>query len=87
MRSSPLNDLTSDCDSFSLCRFHPAIQRVKAIVDGGELGAIKSVEARLAIPRGAMKDGDIRFDLSLGGGALMDMGCKCADCDEVPTSC
>lgn len=68
-------------------RFHPAIQRVKAILDSGELGAIKSLEARLAIPRGAMKDDDIRFDLSLGGGALMDMGCKWIARGTVFTSC
>ncbi|KAF9069800.1 hypothetical protein BDP27DRAFT_1383100 [Rhodocollybia butyracea] len=42
-------------------RFHPAIQRVKTILDSGELGKIKK--------------SDIRFDLDLGGGAMMDMGC------------
>ncbi|KAF9500172.1 NAD(P)-binding protein [Pleurotus eryngii] len=61
-------------------RFHPAIQRVKAILDSGDLGAIKNLEAKLAIPRGVMKDSDIRFDLSLGGGALMDMGCYTMNC-------
>ncbi len=57
-------------------RFHPAVQRAKAILDSGELGAIKSVEATLTVPRGILKDDDIRFDYSLGGGGLMDMGCK-----------
>ncbi|TFK39890.1 hypothetical protein BDQ12DRAFT_734614 [Crucibulum laeve] len=61
-------------------RFHPAIQRVKVIIDSGELGAIKSIETNLAIPKGLIKDGDIRYDYSLGGGALMDMGCYTLNC-------
>ncbi|KDQ61328.1 hypothetical protein JAAARDRAFT_30745 [Jaapia argillacea MUCL 33604] len=56
-------------------RFHPAIQRVKAIVESGELGAVKSISASLAVPGGIMKDGDIRYNYALGGGAMMDMGC------------
>jgi predicted dehydrogenase len=61
--------------SWNLFRFHPAIQRVKAIIDSEELGAIKHIEARLAVPAGIMKAGDIRYNYDLGGGGLMDMGC------------
>ncbi|KAG5634295.1 hypothetical protein H0H81_002506 [Sphagnurus paluster] len=61
-------------------RFHPAIQRVKAIIDSGELGAIKHISTALAIPAGGFKSGDIRFNHSLGGGALMDMGCYTLNC-------
>lgn len=57
-------------------RFHPAIQRAKAILDSGELGAVKSLEVSLMGPKGILADSDIRFDYNLGGGALMDMGCK-----------
>ncbi|KAF7330914.1 NAD(P)-binding protein [Mycena venus] len=32
-------------------RFHPAIQRVKAILDSGELGPIKTISASLTAPR------------------------------------
>lgn len=32
--------------------FHPSIIRLKAILDSGELGAIKSVDAFLGVPRG-----------------------------------
>ncbi|THG96182.1 hypothetical protein EW026_g5612 [Hermanssonia centrifuga] len=67
-------------------RFHPAVQRAKAILDSGELGAIKSVEATLTVPRGILKDDDIRFDYSLGGGGLMDMGCYTINCLRYLTS-
>lgn len=56
-------------------RFHPAVQRLKAIVDGGELGAVKHISTTLAVPKGIMRPGDIRYEYKLGGGALMDMGC------------
>ncbi|KAJ6484953.1 NAD(P)-binding protein [Mycena vulgaris] len=56
-------------------RFHPVAQRIKAILDSGELGAVKSTSTTLTVPRGMFKPGDIRFDYALGGGALMDMGC------------
>ncbi|KAL0955229.1 hypothetical protein HGRIS_004130 [Hohenbuehelia grisea] len=61
-------------------RFHPAIQRAKAILDSSELGAIKSVSTALAVPNIAFKENDIRFDYSLGGGVLMDMGCYTINC-------
>ncbi|KAK6984064.1 hypothetical protein R3P38DRAFT_3108960 [Favolaschia claudopus] len=56
--------------------FHPAVLRVKAIIDSGELGAVKSTSTGLALPRGMIKSAadNIRFDFKLGGGALMDMG-------------
>ncbi|KDQ31924.1 hypothetical protein PLEOSDRAFT_23216 [Pleurotus ostreatus PC15] len=59
-------------------RFHPALQRFKEIVAGGELGAIKRVKAGFAVPSVIsglffLKD-DVRFDFSLGGGVMMDMG-------------
>ena len=57
-------------------RFHPAVRRAKAILDSGELGAIKSARAALAFPNfGMFSKDDIRYNLALGGGAMMDMGC------------
>ncbi|TCD67078.1 hypothetical protein EIP91_000591 [Steccherinum ochraceum] len=56
-------------------RFHPATQRFHAIVNSGELGAIKSIETKLLIPKGIIPDGDIRYQFDLGGGSLMDAGC------------
>ena len=57
--------------------FHPAILRAKAILESGELGAIKHAEVTMKIPKGVMAKDDIRFDYALGGGAMMDMGCTC----------
>ncbi len=56
-------------------RFHPALRRVKEIVDA-DIGGVKKMEVRMILGKGAIKDGDIRFDYDLGGGALMDLGCK-----------
>ncbi|KAG6856221.1 hypothetical protein H0H87_006372 [Tephrocybe sp. NHM501043] len=56
-------------------RFHPAVQRVKAIIDSKELGAVKNISAALALTSGIIKAVDIRFDFALGGGSLMDTGC------------
>lgn len=55
-------------------RFHPAAQRVREIVQSGELGKIKSMHGALAIPGLLFAEDDIRYDWSLGGGCLMDMG-------------
>lgn len=56
-------------------RFHPAVQRAREIIESGELGAIKHAEVIMDLPKGFIKDNDIRFNLELGGGAMMDMGC------------
>lgn len=63
-----------------LHRFHPAAQRVKEIIDSGELGSIKSIKADFAVPSlfsslFFLKD-DVRYNYDLGGGCTMDMGGK-----------
>jgi hypothetical protein len=58
-----------------LRRFHPATQRMKTIVDSGELGTLTKIEASLGVPGFFVKDNDIRMVYDLGGGAMMDMGC------------
>ena len=65
-------------------RFHPATQRVKEIVESGELGRVKSAKAGFAIPTVMspfffLKD-DIRFNYDLGGGCSMDMGGMLVHC-------
>jgi predicted dehydrogenase len=54
-------------------RYHPLATRMRAIIDGGELGRVRHVEAHMCIPLPLPRD--IRYRLDLGGGATMDTGC------------
>ncbi len=54
-------------------RYHPLAQRMRQIVDSGELGALRHVEAWNCFP--LPRFSDIRYSLDLAGGALMDAGC------------
>jgi predicted dehydrogenase len=54
-------------------RYHPLAARMKQIVDSGELGTVRHVEAHFCIP--LWVPGDIRYRLDLAGGATMDTGC------------
>ena len=53
-------------------RYHPLAQRMRDIVEGGELGTIKRVETSLCFP--LPKFSDIRYQYALAGGATMDVG-------------
>jgi predicted dehydrogenase len=54
-------------------RYHPLFGRMRALIDEGAIGEVRRLDATFCIvlPRRS----DIRFDLSLAGGALMDTGC------------
>lgn len=54
-------------------RYHPLTSQVKEIVDAGEVGAIKHIEAQFCFLLPFTNN--IRFNLDLAGGALMDCGC------------
>jgi predicted dehydrogenase len=54
-------------------RYHPLPARVLEIIDSGEIGELRRVEATMAFP--LFKSSDIRWQLDLAGGALMDAGC------------
>ena len=54
-------------------RYHALFEQVLAIVRGGEIGALRHVEARFVIP--IVQRSDIRWRRDLAGGALMDAGC------------
>ncbi|KAI0635938.1 NAD-P-binding protein [Trametes polyzona] len=58
--------------------FHPAMQRVREIIQNGELGKVKSAKASLALPQALSRfmflEDDVRFQYDLGGGCSMDMG-------------
>jgi predicted dehydrogenase len=53
-------------------RYHPLADRMREIVESGELGTIRRVEAALCFP--LPKFSDIRYQYDLAGGATMDVG-------------
>jgi predicted dehydrogenase len=53
-------------------RYHPLAQRMRQIVESGELGQVRHVEAWLCAP--IANKSDIRYQSALSGGAMMDMG-------------
>lgn len=53
-------------------RYHPLAARMKEIISSGELGTIQRIEAWLCFP--LLSRNDIRYNLSLAGGATMDAG-------------
>jgi D-xylose 1-dehydrogenase (NADP+, D-xylono-1,5-lactone-forming) len=57
-------------------RFHPQHQRVRKILNSGEIGDVVEVRAHLAVNIMDPPDAtNVRFMPELGGGALLDMGC------------
>ena len=54
-------------------RYHPLATAVLDIIESGEIGDVVRVSAALVAPY--LKPGDIRWDLRLAGGSMMDMGC------------
>ncbi|KAF2161278.1 hypothetical protein M409DRAFT_69884 [Zasmidium cellare ATCC 36951] len=54
-------------------RFHPAVHRVKELIESGQYGNPKEVFVRMSVPSDAMAKNDIRFQYPLGGGACLDL--------------
>ena len=54
-------------------RYHPLATRMLEIVNGGQLGRVRHIETWMCFP--LFKRDDIRWQLDLAGGALMDAGC------------
>ena len=54
-------------------RYHPMTERILEILGSGELGEIRHVETWMCIP--LLLPRDIRWQLDLAGGSLMDVGC------------
>ena len=54
-------------------RYHPLARRMVEIIQSGELGVLQRVEAAFCFPLPSRHD--IRWQLSLAGGAMMDAGC------------
>lgn len=61
----------------AMYRFHPRMQRVKEALAGGELGSLHFLHSAFSFP---LKDREnYRQQSALGGGALLDVGCYCAN--------
>ena len=54
-------------------RYHPVTCRLLELIALGDLGELRHVEVDMGMP--APGDDDPRWQLELGGGALMDLGC------------
>jgi predicted dehydrogenase len=54
-------------------QYHPLARRLVEIVQSGELGNLTEIDINFAAP--LARPGDIRYQLDLAGGAMMDMGC------------
>lgn len=54
-------------------RYHPLAERIKAVIELGELGNIRHLEVHFCLP--LLLPGNIRYRYDLGGGATMDLGC------------
>jgi predicted dehydrogenase len=54
-------------------RYHPLMVRAKEIIDSGEIGSLRHIDASFCIP--LFKPRDIRWRWELAGGATMDVGC------------
>jgi predicted dehydrogenase len=58
-------------------RFHPQTRKVRALLDEGAVGRIRSLCASRSYV--ANDPSKIALDRTLGGGALMDVGCYCVN--------
>lgn len=58
-------------------RHHPRMLKLKELVDGGAIGALRTVEASFSFTMRAPDD--VRYKPEWGGGALLDVGCYCVN--------
>ncbi len=54
-------------------RFHTRTLQVKSMIEAGEIGEVHHVKGGFTFPLN--REGDVRWDSSLGGGSLWDVGC------------
>jgi predicted dehydrogenase len=56
-------------------RYHPLVGQMREVLGSGRIGTVRHLDAAFELPDGHIPRSDIRWDLRLGGGALMDLGC------------
>ncbi|TWU20373.1 Gfo/Idh/MocA family protein [Bythopirellula polymerisocia] len=56
-------------------RHHPQWQKAKQLVDDGEIGVLRAIQATFSYFN--VDPANIRNDADIGGGGLMDIGCYC----------
>lgn len=56
-------------------RYHPVADRIVELIASGAIGRVVRAEGVFDVPIGQISPTDIRWDLALGGGATMDLGC------------
>jgi predicted dehydrogenase len=56
-------------------RYHPLVAQMQSIFDAGILGTVERIDARFEVHASIIPPTDIRWDLGIGGGAMMDIGC------------
>lgn len=57
-------------------RFHPRYDRIKEIIDSGEIGTIRGMHASFRYD-GSQKSDNVRWYRDMGGGGIYDVGCYC----------
>jgi predicted dehydrogenase len=67
-------------------RTHPLIKEVQRVIRSGAIGTVRQVRTSFCY-RTRMTDGNIRFDPTLAGGALMDVGCYCLNFSRLFAGC
>ncbi|MGJ6980405.1 Gfo/Idh/MocA family protein [Aestuariimicrobium soli] len=66
-------DAGAFCMEAMWTRFHPVIAQAHALINAGEIGELRSIQADLYAPREFDPD-DRLFNPALGGGAMLDLG-------------
>lgn len=56
-------------------RYHPVVTQMQALLDAGVIGHIEGADAAFDLADGRIPMTDIRWNYSIAGGSLMDLGC------------
>lgn len=56
-------------------RYHPLVAQIQALLDAGVIGDVEGADAAFDLADGRIPMTDIRWDYSIAGGSLMDLGC------------